>query len=63
MLMSHQTAYYSKFIGSQLYKEYCETVKKPVVARAYRKWMKKIIGLGLVKDEGKKRWRRYEIVI
>ena len=41
MLMSHQTAYYSKFIGSQLYKEYCETVKKPVVARAYRKWMKK----------------------
>ena len=68
-LNDHQRVIYEilerrrKVFSGQLYEEYCKTVKKPVVARAYRKWMEKMIRLGLAKGEGKKRWRSYEIVI
>ncbi|MCW3986454.1 MAG: hypothetical protein NWE91_08645 [Candidatus Bathyarchaeota archaeon] len=46
-----------------LYKEYCKLVSKPVVARAYRNYMKKIVDLGLVRVEGSGRWKKYEITL
>jgi len=45
-----------------LYKEYCKLVKNPVVDRAYRNYMKRMTELGLVKVEGKGRWKSYEII-
>jgi hypothetical protein len=46
-----------------LYREYCKLVSKPVVDRAYRNYMKKMVDLGLVNVKGKGRWKIYEIVI
>lgn len=53
-----------KNLGSgELYREYTKLVSKPVVDRAYRKYMNMMVKLGIVKSEGKGRWRRYELVI
>lgn len=52
-----------KIPSGLLYKEYCNLMKKPVVARAYRNYMRKMVRLGLVKAEGYGRWKSYEIVI
>ena len=46
-----------------LYKEYCKLVSKPVVTRAYRNYMKKMVNFGLVNTRGKGRWKTYEIII
>lgn len=46
-----------------LYKEYCRLVSKPVVSRAYRNYMNKMINLGLVGSRGEGRWRRYVIAL
>jgi len=46
-----------------LYKEYCKLVSKPVMARAYGNYMKKMVNLGLVITKGKGRWRTYEIIL
>lgn len=49
-------------IGSgQLYKEYTKQVSTPVVDRAYRKYMEKLVTLGLVIADGKGRWKNYRI--
>lgn len=49
-------------IGSgQLYKEYTKQVSTPVVDRAYRKYMEKLVNLGLVRADGKGRWKNYRI--
>jgi len=45
-----------------LYREYCKLVSKPVVDRAYRNYMGKLVTQGLVKTEGFGRWKRYEII-
>ncbi|MEM3590867.1 MAG: AAA family ATPase [Candidatus Bathyarchaeia archaeon] len=45
-----------------LYREYCKMVKNPVVDRAYRNYMKKMVDMGLVKVEGFGRWKVYEII-
>ncbi|MEM2742192.1 MAG: AAA family ATPase [Nitrososphaeria archaeon] len=45
-----------------LYREYCKNIGKPVVDRAYRNYMQKMVELGIVKTEGKGRWKRYEII-
>lgn len=37
-------------------------VEKPVVGRAYRNYMKKMVKLGLAKTEGFGIWRSYEII-
>jgi hypothetical protein len=37
-------------------------MKSPVVDRAYRNYMRRMVGLGLIKSEGKGRWKSYEIV-
>ena len=49
--------------SGQLYLEYKKLVSKPVVDRAYRKYMKKMVNLGLVKADGKGRWRTYKILM
>jgi len=46
-----------------LYREYCRLTKNPVVNRAYRNYIKRMVELGLVKVEGKGRWKIYEIAI
>ena len=45
-----------------LYKEYCVITKNPVVERTYRNYMQEMVKLGLVKAEGKGRWKKYEII-
>lgn len=67
-LNEHQRAIYkilkeNKIMESgKLYAEYCKVIKDPVVDRAYRKHMKRMEELGLVKSEGSGRWKKYEIV-
>ena len=51
-----------RMTSGELYREYCKLVKNPVVDRAYRNYMKKMVNLGLVKMEGFGRWKIYEIV-
>ena len=68
-LNEHQKVIYEilgkrkKMASGMLYKEYAKIVNKPVVDRAYRNYMKQMVALGLVKAEGKGRWKIYEIVI
>jgi len=45
-----------------LYKEYKNIVSDPVVDRAYCNYIKKMVELGLVKENGACRWKFYEIV-
>ena len=52
-----------KMPSGLLYKKYCKLVSKPVVDRAYRNYMKRMVILGLVKADGFGRWKNYEIVI
>lgn len=49
-------------LSGLLYREYCKLVAKPVVKRAYRNYMRKMVELGLVKSEGFGRWKNYEII-
>lgn len=68
-LNEHQLVIYdilekkTKMASGVLYREYCKLVSKPVVTRAYRNYMKKMVNLGLVDARGKGRWKRYKIVI
>ena len=48
--------------SGELYREYCKRVSKPIVDRTYRNYMKKLVGLGLIKVEGSGKWRKYEVV-
>lgn len=48
--------------SGDLYFEYCKSTKEPVVDRAYRKHMKRMEELGLIKSEGSGRWKRFEVV-
>jgi orc1/cdc6 family replication initiation protein len=45
-----------------LYSEYTAMTPNAVVDRAYRKYMNKMVNLGLVKTEGKGRWKMYEAI-
>jgi hypothetical protein len=68
-LYEHQGTIYDilekkrKLSSGLLYNEYCTLVKSPVVDRAYRNYMQRMVNLGLVRCEGKGRWKRYEIVM
>jgi len=68
-LNEHQRVIYEilerkiKMASGALYKEYRSLVSKPVVDRAYRNYMKRMVELGLVKVEGKGRWKIFEIVM
>jgi orc1/cdc6 family replication initiation protein len=52
-----------KVSSGMLYSEYCSLIKNPVVDRAYRNYMRRMVSLGLIKSEGKGRWKRYETVV
>jgi cell division control protein 6 len=45
--------------SGEIYRQYCALAKNPVVDRAYRNYMQKMVELGLVKAEGKGRWKKY----
>ena len=68
-LNEHQRVIYSileakRSMGSgELYRKYCSKVKRPVTDRAFRNYMKKLVRLGLVAEQGYGRWRKYEVVI
>jgi cell division control protein 6 len=68
-LNEHQKTIYGilekkrKLSSGLLYNEYCTLIKSPVVDRAYRNYMQRMVNLGLVRCEGKGRWKRYEIVM
>jgi Cdc6-like AAA superfamily ATPase len=47
--------------SGRLFSEYCKSVKKPVVDRAYRKHMRGMEELGLVKSDGTGRWKKYRV--
>lgn len=49
--------------SGKLYDEYRKIVSKPVVDRAYRNYMKRMLELGLIRVEGSGRWKKYEIVV
>jgi len=42
-----------RIASGELYKEYCRLVSNPVVDRAYRNYMRKMVDLGLVNDKGR----------
>ncbi len=46
-----------------LYKEYCKLVKNFLVDRAYGNYMRRMGELGLIKIEGKGRWKIHEIIV
>jgi len=68
-LNEHQKVIYEtlqknrKMPSGLIYREYCKLVSKPVVDRAYRNYMKRMVELGLIKAEGFGRWKSYEIVV
>ena len=51
-----------KMPSGELYREYRALTKTPVVDRAYRNYMKEMVELGLVKSEGKGKWRMYALI-
>jgi cell division control protein 6 len=67
-LNEHQKTIYDilekkrKLSSGLLYNEYCALMKSPVVDRAYRNYMRRMVNLGLIRSEGKGRWKSYEIV-
>lgn len=50
------------FPSGELFKEYRRSASNPVVDRAYRNHMQKMIELGLVREKGSGRWKVYESV-
>lgn len=51
-------------IGSgELLKEYKKSANGPLIDRSYRNYMQKMEELGLVREHGAGRWKKYEIVI
>lgn len=67
-LNEHQKVIYEilgrnrKMTSGSLYGEYRTLAQSPVVDRAYRNYMQRMVNLGLIKAEGKGRWKSYEIV-
>jgi orc1/cdc6 family replication initiation protein len=66
-LNEHQKVIYKileknrKMQSGLLYNEYRSLVNSPVVDRAYRNYMRRLVNLGLIKSEGKGRWKIYEL--
>lgn len=66
-LNEHQKVIYNileknrKMQSGLLYNEYRRLVNSPVVDRAYRNYMRRLVNLGLIKSEGRGRWKIYEL--
>lgn len=67
-LNDHQRTIYeilkkSRMMGSgKLFDEYQKASKENIVDRSYRNYMQKMEELGLVRESGSGRWKKYEIV-
>lgn len=48
--------------SGKLFDECKKQSKKNIVDRSYRNYMRKILDLGLVRESGSKRWKKYEII-
>ena len=48
--------------SGELFKEYLRVSREPVVDRAYRNYMERLVELGLVKRHGDGKWRCYESI-
>jgi len=68
-LNGHQRTLYEilktkgKLDSGSLYRDYRGKVREAVVDRAYRKYMRKMIELGLVREKGFGRSRIFEVVL
>ncbi len=51
-----------KLDSGSLYRAYRREVRDPVVDREYRKYMRKMVELGLVREAGKSRWKVFEVI-
>jgi len=51
-----------RMMSGDWYREYCKRVENAVTERGFRKTLVKLAKCGLVKGEGKGRWRKYEAV-
>jgi Cdc6-like AAA superfamily ATPase len=67
-LNDHQRTIYeilkkSRMMSSgKLFEEYQKSSKENIVDRSYRNYMQKMEELGLVREVGSGRWKKYEIV-
>lgn len=50
----------NRIASGKLYEEYSKVVSEPVVDRAYRNYIKRMVELVLIKVEGSGRWKVYE---
>jgi len=68
-LNDHQKVIYEilkkagKMSSGQLFEEYKKTSKQSLIDRSYRNYMRNMEHIGLVRELGNRRWRKYEIVI
>lgn len=68
-LNEHQRVIYEilkkcKSVSSgELFEKYSKTSKQTIVDRSYRNYMQKMEELGLVRENGSGRWKKYEIVV
>jgi hypothetical protein len=46
-----------------LFEKYRKSADQTIVQRSYRNYMQKMEELGLVREHGAGRWKRYEIVL
>jgi hypothetical protein len=49
--------------SGNLFEEYRKKSKENIVDRSYRNYMDRMVELGLVREQGSGRWRKYEVVI
>jgi len=49
--------------SGKLFEEYCKLSKEIITDRSYRNYMQRMLELGLVREIGSGRWKKYEIVI
>ena len=49
--------------SGSVYRSYFGRVQNPVVDRAYRKYMRRMVELGLVKERGLGRWKSFEVSV
>jgi len=49
--------------SGKLFEEYCKLSKDVNTDRSYRNYMQRMVELGLVKEVGSRRWKKYEIIL
>ena len=49
--------------SGELYEECNRTKRQKVIDRSYRNYMQRMKELGLVRESGSGRWKKYEIIV